>query len=282
MLDGTQTEAAGATPDTSSTGSNSDKTEKELSTIGFPYHHMEEALALARALSALGVPATRDQLAGAMSVPLNSTFIGKINSARTFGLIETGGGKVKLSQVGHDAISADAATSRAALAKSFLTVPLYTATYTEFRGRTLPASKGLENAFRSFGVSVKQCEKARQIFLKSAAFAGFFPNGRDRLIEPVLMGPPIPSPAPSPRREGSSIPDEIVRPAPVKEMNSPLNEPRIIGLLNRLPETGTEWGYERRLRWLQLFVSALDGNYRDTPAGTELGIRFIDMDVTTI
>jgi hypothetical protein len=290
MLDDTRNEPMETVPSATVTQAVKEKrpVQKVLSTIGFPYHHLSEVLVIPQLLIAFGVPCTRDQLAGAMKLdPTNSTFLGKVNSARTFGLIETGDGRVKLTQVGHDAVSSDPATVRTALVKAFLTVPLYRKTYDEFKGRMLPTThEGLENTFHTFGVSAKQTEKARQVFQRSAEYAGFFPNGRERLIEPVVAvqfgsatlsgsGSLVHDP------KGDHVPEEKTGTGSDNPRKEPTKDPLIHGLLIRMPEAGTKWDYEKRAQWLKLFAQVLDMVY-DAPANSDESATFIEVEIRRI
>ena len=111
-----------------STGSEAKtKDPRELSTIGFPYHPLGNAIEVARAiLNKGGVPLARDQLAVTMSRQLNSGyFTNDVATARIFGLIETIAGKYQLTQLGREILDPDENQARRARVKAFLNVPLY-------------------------------------------------------------------------------------------------------------------------------------------------------------
>src|SRR5262249_41635155 len=123
----------------------------------------------------------------------SGNFVLKVATARMFGLINNVGGKYELSPLGFSIT--DAAQQKRARAEAFLNVPLYKRVYEEFKGKQLPPRPhGLENAFVRFAVAPKQRSTARLVFDKSANQAGFFPNGPDRLIEPIV-GPISQQPA---------------------------------------------------------------------------------------
>jgi hypothetical protein len=124
----------------------------------------------------------------------------------------------------------------------------------------------LESAFVNFGVAPKQKDKARLAFEKSAQSAGFFQAGKDRLVEPIL------STTVSHRANGKTNPSADAKdsppPPPIEgrehayfDRADPLKEPLIHGLLARLPEAGTEWDYDQRLKWVRLFTAVLDMVY---------------------
>ncbi len=75
--------------------------------------------------------------------------------------------------------------ARQARITAFLNVPLYRRLYENYKGRNLPPDPGLEQAIVNLGVSAKQKERARQVFQRSANYAGFFNQGRNRLILPA-------------------------------------------------------------------------------------------------
>lgn len=235
---------------------------REISSIGFPYQDLEAGITVARAiLQAGGVALTRDQLAGVMNQSAGSgAFVTKIATARMFGLIAVNSGKYELTNVGFEILDSDERRQKAARAAAFLNVPLYRKTYDEFRGKQLPPRPlGLETAFIRFGVAQKQKTNARLAFDKSAAQAGFFQNGQDRLIEPISAAPPTQVLKP-PLLEG----DDAFFPASVqaeKPASLGLN-PFVQGLLDALPEPGTNWAIEGRAKWLVAASNIFDLIYK--------------------
>lgn len=242
--------------------------EREQSTISFPYMDMEAGIAVARAiLTAGGVALTRDQLAGVMNlVAASGNFVQKVATARIFGLVSNAGGKYELTNLGFSILDSDEKRQKAARAEAFLNVPLYKRAYEEFRGKQLPPRPhGLEQAFVKFGVASKQRTNARLAFDKSANQAGFFPNGSDRLIEPII-GTSF-----SPDRNqgilgeaentGNPARSPTERPSNLEERH-----PFIQGLLDTLPEPNTNWNVEGRAKWLQAAANIFDLIYKGTGA----------------
>lgn len=231
------------------------KVSREVSTIQFPYLDLADGITVAEALlKAGGVPCSKDQLAAAMGVPMNSNFTLKIGTARMFGLIETGSGKVQLTELGFAIADKDEARVRAAKVDAFLNVPLYRKAFEEFRGKQLPPRPlGLEQAFVNFGVSPKQKDRARQAFDRSAEDAGFFPSGaRDRLVRPILISSDTTlSAVPLPPASLATTPasEQLARMTPFDE--PPRRHLLIEGLLAELPEANEGWPIEDQARWLQ-------------------------------
>ena len=102
--------------------------------------------------------------------------------AQIFGLIE-GRQKVSLTPLGREIVDPQRAAD--ARARAFLAVPLYQKVFERYRGHLLPPDVGLERQMVDFGVAAKQRDKARQAFQRSAQQAGFFAQGRDKLVLPI-------------------------------------------------------------------------------------------------
>jgi hypothetical protein len=239
------------------------------SKIGFPYRDLETAVSVALAMiGAGGVALKTDQLAGVMNLQAGSgNFVLKVTTARTFGLVNFANGMYELTDTGFAIVDRDEKRQRAARAQAFLHVPLYRRTYEEFKGRQLPPRpNGLEQAFIRFGVSPKSAQQARLAFDKSAAQAGYFAAGQDRLIEPILPSgggfPPGRPPADNggdrnvARDIAAGLGEEPERPAP-----SGLH-PFIQGLLDSLPEPETNWAPEGRAKWLMTANNIFDLLYK--------------------
>ncbi len=233
------------------------------STIQFPYMDLEAAISVARAiLTGGGVPLSREQLAGVMNLAVGSgNFVQKVATSRVFGLVDLVASKYELTDLGFNILDSDERRQKDARARAFLTVPLYRKTYEEFRGRQLPPRPhGLEQAFIRFGVAPKQKTNARLAFDKSATQAGFFPNGPDRLIEPII--------GPAPMVERRSTPEEDfgdLEPSATRaEFDTSGLHPFIQGLLDTLPEPQTNWTVEGRAKWLQAAANIFDLIYKGT------------------
>jgi hypothetical protein len=227
---------------------------RELSTIDFPYNSLEDVIPVAKAVHKLGGNECRiETLAGELGHESikSGGFRQKIASAQDFGLTSYSSGMVRLTSLGERIVDQD--QERAARVEAFLKVPLYAAIYEEFKNGALPPTLGLEAKMVSLGVSVKQKDKARQVFQRSAKEAGFFAYGTTKLIYPAVGKPEV-------KGTAAQTPDEINK----KNGNGggeggggnepPKYHPFIAGLLDTLPPTGnpkTEWTLQGRQDWLQ-------------------------------
>jgi hypothetical protein len=238
--------------------SSKQKDPREISTIAFPYHTLGDAIGIARAILDKGaVPMARDQLAAAVGQQIGSgNFTNKIAATRMFGLIETVSGKYNLTRLGHEILDSDAARVKSAKARAFLSVPLYRRAYDDFRNALLPPRPhGLENAFVSFGVAAKQKDKARRVFDNSARLAGFFENGNDKLVAPVIT--------PSDEKVIKRTPADGEGHADREGGGEASVDNHFIkGLLDKLPtKVGIKWSHAERVKWLQLAAQCADMLY---------------------
>jgi hypothetical protein len=243
---------------------------REVSTIGFPYSDLEDAIKIIRTMHSVGggVPMERDQVSAALNSS-GGSLANRLSAAKQFGLLDSGQGKWSLTPLAYAML--DEQTERAAKAEAFLSVELYKRTYEEYRGKTLPGNLGLEHAFTTFGVTAKQKEKARQTFERSARTAGFFPNGsEDRLVQPVL-GAPIKTPEPAPPADEADAPRQesfsavAHRALGISKVAQP---PSFMGwLLDELPEPKSEWPTEDQANWLQAVAQAFRVVYRAPEGG---------------
>ena len=239
---------------------NSAKPARDRSTVEFPYADLDDATSIARVIhQSGGLPMDRDQIAVRLDQKVSSgAFVTKIGAARMFGLVEivAGSGKIQISSLGHEALSADEARQRAAKAKAFLNVELYRKLYEEFRGRQLPPRPlGLEQAIIGLGVAPKQKTNARYAFDRSAKQAGYFDHGQDQLVAPV--GGVLP-PEEKPRREDREEEEDVIR--------KPRLDGVITALIDKLPAKGP-WPADKRQAWLMMMAMAFDMAY-----GPELGV----------
>lgn len=240
--------------------------EREQSTIAFPYYDLETAIGVARViLNAGALSVTREQLAGLLGSSTNSgTFLTKMSATRMFGLITTGSGMIELTELGSSILDSDDRRAKKARADAFLNVPLFKRVYDEFRSRQLPPRPlPLEHALVKLGVSNSQKTTARLAFDRSAAQAGYFPNGNDRLIEPIIGGglQRITSRAAVLTDRGADEEAEAV--APTKSRAPDKSElPHFMQMLiEKLPEPGTNWAIEGRAKWLQAAATSFDLMY---------------------
>ncbi len=240
--------------------------EREQSTIGFPYNDLDTCIGIARAiLNAGAVALSREQLAGLLNTSTNSgTFLNKLSATRMFGLITIAQGKIELTDLGFAILDSDDRRQKKARAEAFLSVPLFKKIYDDFRGRQLPPRpQALEQAIAKSGVATNQKGNARLTFDKSATQAGFFLNGNDRLIEPIIGGP-ILQPRSSMQADAEEgVDDEGAEIAgPMSPSSGTIGlHPFVRGLIEALPAPGTNWALEGRAKWLQAAANNFDLMY---------------------
>src|SRR3984893_7702757 len=161
---------------------------REVSTIGFPYVELEDAIQIARGIHETtgASPCKHDQLAAKLKVSMTSSgYRQRLSAARMFGVIEHdcgGSSAVRLTPLGQMIV--DASRQREARAKAFLSVPLYRKLHDHYLGKILPPATALTREIILLGVAQKQADRARQIFERSSEYAEFFAMGRDRLVMP--------------------------------------------------------------------------------------------------
>lgn len=242
---------------------------REQSSIAFPYLDLDAAAEVANAVyqrSGYG-SCDLDELAAEMGQVISGAFRLKTGTAKIFDVIDKDGrSSVKLTDLGKQITQAH--TARAAKVEAFLRVPLYAAVYEKYKGQRLPPMKALEREMQSLGVSSKQTDRARQAFERSARQAGFFEAGDDRLVRPKTD----PITAVQDGQEGgqdkqqnrANDEDRLRRERERNRHggggNGP-DDPLIVGLVQRLPETTEKWDAEARAAWLRLAVSIFDVVY---------------------
>ena len=238
---------------------------RERSKIGFPYTDLDESVTVADALykNAGASSAEMHQVAAWLGqTPTSGAFRTKVSGARTFGLIAVSQERVTLTPLGRRIVDPEA--TNAAKVESFLTVPLFGAIFDKYKGQQLPATVGLEREITELGVSVKQKERARQTFQKSARQAGFFAQGPHKLVLPAFaasapslpqdgLGPVIQEPNPYGGNGGGS------------GGGQPPRDTLIDGLIGLLPKRGSVWAQKDREEWINAWKAVLPLMYRDAP-----------------
>lgn len=237
---------------------------REQSTISFPYLDLDAAIEVARAVysrSGYG-SCDLDELAAEMNQVISGAFRLKTGTAKIFDVIDKDGrSSVKLTDLGKQVVSDE--SIRAAKVEAFMRVPLYAAIYDQYKGQKLPPMKALEREMASLGVAVKQADKARQAFERSARQAGFFEAGDDRLVRPKLDGSAFN--AAVEKNEGKGNDDERHDRGKHQRHGGGdgggHQDPLIVGLVNRLPQAGANWSADARASWLRLATSIFEVVY---------------------
>lgn len=234
----------------------------ERSTIAFPYFDLDEGVRMAKAMSRNvgSSEAADEQLAAWLGLsPKSSGYRGRLAATRLFGLLDqTNDGNHQLTDLGLKIVSDQHA--RAAKANAFEGVPLFKKVYDQWRGQQLPPPAGLERTMMQMGVAQKQTARARQVLERSAESAGYFEQGRDRLVRPGVKQEKLdttPPPPPGGKGNGGGFGE---------------HDPLIIGIFQKLPPRDTDWPMKDRITWLKTaslvfeLVYGLQGNIRIEPA----------------
>lgn len=227
---------------------------RERSKIGFPYCDLNDAVAVAKAIFEHGgQQGTTDQLAAWLEHENveSGAFKIKILAARMFGVIQTKGDTVSLTDLGNQIV--DPKAEPAARAQAFLRVPLYRAIYEKYKGRMLPGDAALESEMGTLGVAPKQKARARQGFQRSAEQAKLFAQGKDRLVLPG--GVSLDSTTPN-GDKGRKMEQPNTTQTTAGELN-----PMLLSLIEELPATG-EWSRDERDLWARLFLRMVDKTYK--------------------
>lgn len=230
---------------------------RDRSLIEFPYADLPRSEELTAKAASVGARVWIDQTQLAVALDMSvtgGTFRGRLSAARMFGFIETEAGKVRISDLGLRLLEEDLA--RAARVEAFLRVPLYAAMYESYNGFALPPAAAVERRMMELGVPQKQAERARQVFWTSAQAASFIASN-GRFAKPAL------APAPVKEEEQRADKDD--------QGNGNGNgggngtgggggagggggggglHPFVEGLLQTLPEPGTDWDASARADWL--------------------------------
>lgn len=246
--------------------------ERGRSTIQFPYLDLDDAVAIATGVHAVGGNSCQvDQLAAHLQQKADAPkFRQKLGTSKMFGLVTYGQGNVALTPLGKSIC--DPQQVQVAKAEAFLKIPLYEAVYEQFKGGNLPPLAGLETAMERLGVAPKQKRNARLAFQRSANQAGYFSYGQNRLVKPSIKG-----------SSGAAValpetPNGIHKPADSETGKNHHNNggdgggdgtggglhPLIEGLIKSLPKAGSDWTIEKRAKWLRAASQNFDLIYPDT------------------
>jgi hypothetical protein len=221
---------------------------RQRSTVPFAYIDLQDVMEVATAINEHVGSGDCDehQLSAWLKKSQKSSGFRSVwSTARLFGLVEAENGRFRLSPLGRRAV--DPAQERDAKAKAFLNVPLYNKLFENYKGVALPPPAALERELVQIGVAEKQKHTARLVLERSAQYAGFFEQGKDRLVMPGV------APGGDERRE-SLRPDEPKRHPDGGNggsgENIPPRHPLIEGMFQSLPENGKPWTLDEAADWL--------------------------------
>jgi len=217
--------------------------------IEFPYSDLESAAELARTLRVrvAGGSADDNELAAWLNQTASGgTYRSRRSAAKLFGLIDIQQGRVVLTDLGRD--HSDSRKERAARVEAFLRPELFKVMYEHGRGHILPPAPAIERQIEQLGVSPKQKGRARQVFYKSAVYAGFIDTPTGRFVKP-----------------GNGAPEQKVEEDDKKIRDSgggggggggPQDQ-LIQALIQKLPQSG-KWPAQDRAIWLKMATMAFD------------------------
>lgn len=222
------------------------KRQRDRSTIRFPYSSLTDVVQVAETIHHdHGGRCTPDQLAASLDQTASSgAFRIKVSTAQLVGAMEAHRGQLTLTELGRRL--ADEETRPQALIEAFLNVELYERIHVKYQGGRLPRDAGLESDMVAMGVAPKQAGRARQAFQRSAEVAGFFWQGRDRLVLPP-SGQAGTLAAMSATRSSSTVQE----PAPPEPDSLQGRHPLIVGLVRELPPEDENFSDEKRQDWLK-------------------------------
>jgi len=238
----------------------SDEKKRFRSEIEFPYADLESAVEIAQTIhTKAGSSCELEELAAWMGQTASGgTFRTRIGAARMFGIVETGQGRVTLTQLGRDVLD-NSGNERSARVSAFLNVELFRVMYDQYKANALPPPPAIERQMEQLGVSPKQKERARQTFMKSAQFAGFIDASTGRFVKPGIA-----QKEEGQRQQEKGTDNERQRNGSGGGGNeNPPIDPIIAGLLARLPKSGDVWPTPERKLWLQLLEGSFQLIYKD-------------------
>ncbi|MQB00890.1 MAG: hypothetical protein GEU78_11470 [Actinobacteria bacterium] len=205
-----------------------------MADIRWPKFDLDKSVEVARVIAQDGGGrVSQGQLAALLNYAGtgSGTFVNRVSAARQFGLIQ-GRSSVSPTPLAHEILDPVYPEQRTgALFNAFLSVPLYRAIFERFQNKTLPTSKGFENALRAeFSVPEQHLARVRSRFMKSAEQAGLFDVAGDhsRLLAPIQGATP----------GVSDVPIEAEATQALTETSVPTTIPKVIlGMLEAIP-----WG----------------------------------------
>jgi hypothetical protein len=256
-------------------------TQRQRSGVAFPYYNLEHSVAVAATIYTQGGGACDlAQLAALLkySGVQNGGFRSRVAAAKTFGLVEQEGDRLRVSDRGKKVVAPVSDADRGqALVDAFLAVELFRKVYEEYRLTTLPPDVGLRNLLKdTFRVVPDRVVPTVKVMLDSADYAGLFSTtgNRTRLILPLGNSAARPEPPP---REAHASPVVDADRAPRRNGGGggggpggpglPEIHPALMGLLRELPPPGTPLSSKRRGEFIGAFTATVGFIYPNEEAG---------------
>ena len=228
----------------------------------FPSYPLSSALELAEAVyQQHGTDCTLPQLAASVDrSPKASSFRQQVAAARTFGFFQRRAKTVKLTDLGQAVNDPDRRVD--ALVEGFLNVELFRELYERYEGNVLPPAAGLEGVLGEVGVAAEAAPRARRVFTRSAAAAGLFAVGSNRLIRPSTTTRPVP------QAEVESTPGDVQ----ASETASPSLisgsiDPVLGALVQKLADKDHFTDASQRKQWFEIFKLTFEMVYGSLSSG---------------
>jgi len=250
--------------------------QSRVSGSGYPYFDLESSIEVVKTINDKGGGACdNDQLApwlGYTSVN-SGTYSTRLSSARYFGLILNIDGRITITNRAKSILAPVMAEDTiAAKADAFLSVPLYSKVYEQFRGGPLPPEVGLINLFKqTHKILPERASNAVKVFLRSAEQAGFFKEGgRNRLVRPALGSAQRPAAI-----HAKEAPDTVQATATMEKPKfaggggggDGIVHSALIALLRDLPAPGTPWEPHKKKKFLTAFEAMIEFIYPGDDGG---------------
>jgi hypothetical protein len=150
---------------------------------------------------------------------------------------------------------ADEETRPQAMVQAFRNIELYEKIFNKYLGGRLPRDAGLEADMVAMGVAPKQASRARQAFQRSAEAAGFFWQGRDRLVLPPSGQAGTLTAMGTTKSSGRATLGEPISQAPGSLQG---RHALIVGLVEEIPPEDASFPQEKREDWLKLAAKIFD------------------------
>lgn len=217
-------------------------------TVRFPSYALGSAVQLAEAVyQQHGTECTLPQLAASVDrSPKASSFRQQVAAARAFGFFRRRAKTVELTDLGQAVNHPDGRAE--ALVDGFLKVELFQELYQRYEGNVLPPAAGLEGVLREMGVAPEAASRARRMFNRSAADAGLFAAGSNRLIRPSTSSRP-----PAAAEAASTPEDSPGTDAGASSLIPGSIDPILGALVQKLVDKDNFKEVEQRTQWFEIF-----------------------------
>lgn len=193
---------------------NAASADKQRRSKVYPRYGLESVMEFVRKIEAAGGDRiAKASVAAVVGIPSNSSaFLGRISSAKQFGLISVEGEKVSVTKRANrifHVVSED--DKQAALNEALSEPSLYKELIKRYHGKTLPPTTTIGNVLMNdqIGIEKKACQSAASNFVQSAQYIGAVRNGMlvvpdaDAMPSVAEVEAAFGTPQPSPQQQRS-------------------------------------------------------------------------------